>query len=197
MKKTLLAAFVGGLILFVWSIFAWIIIASLHAPSIRQLPNDDQVINALRAVGTKGVYVFPAMPQETASMSKEAAEAAQKTWQQKYEQGPRGMIFFDPSGGSTMMVPEFILGLILDIVAAFLAAWILVRSTAAASPFVARVAFVGILGIFISVVTHLSNYNWMDYPLDYTTAMIADTIASWVLAGIGIAAIVKPQPRQA
>lgn len=195
MKKTLLAALVGGLILFVWSIFAWIILP-LHTPTMHTLANEDQVINALRSVGAKGVYEFPGMPPETPAMSKQAIEAAEKAWEQKYEQGPRGMIIFDPLGGNIMMLSQFIVGILLDIVAAFLAAWILARSTAAASPFIARVAFIGILGIFISVVTHLSNLNWMGYPLDFTSAMIADTIVAWVLAGIGIAVIIKPPVAQ-
>ena len=34
-------------------------------------------------------------------------------------------------------------------------------------------------------------WNWMGFPLDYTTAMVADTVIAWLCAGVGIAAVVK------
>jgi len=51
--------------------------------------------------------------------------------------------------------------------------------------------YCGVLGIFVSIVAHLTYWNWMGFPLDYTIAMMVDVIVGWILAGLGIAAVVK------
>ena len=92
---------------------------------------------------------------------------------------------------SPMMPAQMVVGCIISLLSALLASWLLSRSTAVASSFISRVAFCGTLGIFLSVGTHLLNWNWMGYPLDYTTAMVADAVLGWLLAGVGIASVVK------
>jgi hypothetical protein len=84
-----------------------------------------------------------------------------------------------------------ILGLLIMMITAAMAAWFLSRSTAAASGYIVRVIFCGMLGVFASFVVHLMYWNWFYFPLNYTTAMVADTIIGWLLAGLVIGAIVK------
>jgi len=184
MKKAILAGIVGGIILWVWGFLAWAVLP-LHKPSMRNISNEDAVIEVLRTnINVKGVYIFPGMPLDD-------NQASMDTYTQKYMRGPTGMIIYDPQGSDPMMLSQFINGLIILMISAFLAAWFLSRSTAAASSYMARVLFCGMLGIFISFFSHLSAWNWMGFPLDYTTAMMIDAIIGWLLAGLGIAAIVK------
>jgi hypothetical protein len=138
----------------------------------------------------RGVYFFPGMPETTPGMSKEDREAAMKVMDQKAERGPVGLVIYDPRGMGSM-VPMMIVGFILLLVAASLAAWFLQRSTAAAGPYLVRVTYCGMLGIFLSFAVYLSEWNWVGYPPDYTIGMIVDAVAGWLLAGLGIAAIVK------
>lgn len=140
MKKTLLGGLVGGLILLVWGVIAWMVLP-LHESSLRRISY--------------------------------------------------------PQGSEPFMPARFLIGFIVNFIAAFFAAWFLARSTAAASSYMARVAFCGMLGIFASFAVHLPYWNWMYFPFDHTTAMIADTVLGWVLAGLGIAAIVKPPKMEA
>jgi len=184
MKKAILAGIVGGIILWVWGFFAWVVLP-LHKPSMRNISNEDVVIEAMQtSIDAKGVYIFPGRPTDSNPASMEA-------YTQKYMRGPMGMIIYDPQGSDPMMVSQMISGLIIFILSAVLAAWFLSRSTAAASSYFARVLFCGMLGIFISFFSHLSAWNWMGFPLDYTTAMMIDNIIAWLVAGLGIAAIVK------
>ena len=190
MKRTILAGLVGGLILFIWGYLAWETLP-LHKPTLRTITNEDAVIDVLRNnINMKGVYLFPGMPTSD-------DQAAMDTYTKKYKAGPLGMIIYDPQGADPMMVGQFIGGLIIFILSAYVAAWFLSRSTAAASSYIARVSFCGMLGIFISFFAHLSAWNWMGYPMDYTTAMVADAITGWLLAGLGIAAIVKTPASEA
>ena len=190
MKRTILAGLVGGLILFVWSFLAWTKLP-LHKPTLHNISNEDVVIDVLRNnINMKGVYLFPGMPTSD-------DQATMDAYTKKYMAGPLGMIIYDPQGTDPMMVGQFIGGLIIFILSAYMAAWFLSRSTAAASSYIARVSFCGMLGIFISFFAHLSTWNWMGYPMDYTTAMVADAITGWLLAGLGIAAIVKTPASEA
>lgn len=197
MKKTLLGGLVGGFILFVWGVIAWMVLP-LHEASLRRISNEDSVIAALRSsMDTKGVYLFPSTPKMAYDKPVAEQEAAMKAWEEKRRRGPIGLIIYHPQGGEPFMARHFVIGLIVNIISALFVAWFLSRSTAFASSYMARVAFCGMLGIFASFAVHLPYWNWMYFPFDYTTAMIADTVFGWVLAGLGIAAIVKPPKLEA
>lgn len=191
MKQTILAGVVGGIVLSFWGALAWMVLP-LHDASVHGLDSEDAIIEVLRAnIAAQGVYYFPHLRAETAEMTDAEREAAEEEVAEKYRRGPIGMIVYNPLGAEPMMVGQFVSGFIINIIAAFLAAWFLSRSTAAASSYLARVAFCGMLGVFASVVVHLPYWNWMAFPLNFTTAMVADTVIGWLLAGAAISAIVK------
>jgi len=138
----------------------------------------------------KAVYMFPAMPKQGVG-DEQQQNAAHEAWEKKYQQGPTGMIIYNPAGSSPMMPGQMVVGFINCFLTAALAAWMLSRSTAANAGFMARVAFIGALGIFASLVTHVSTWNWLNFPNDYSTGMIADTVIGWTLTGLGIGSMVK------
>jgi hypothetical protein len=184
MKQLLLGALIGGIILFVWGWLSWSVFP-IHTASIKSIENEEAVISSMHVNMTqKGVYVFPGMPTTQ-------DQTAMDEWAQKYQQGPVGMIIYDPDGSEPMMASQMIVGIILSIVSSFIAAWFLSRSTAISSSYFARVAYIGMLGIFVSLVVHVVNWNWMGYPLDYTISWIMDAVIGWTLAGLGISAMVK------
>lgn len=184
MKRVLLGGVVGGLLMFIWSAVAWIALP-LHTSTVATMANEDSVITAMKSgMDRKSVYMFPARP-------KSGDQAATDVWKKKYNQGPVGMVVYNPAGASDMMLTEMGIGLVDSILTAMLAAWLLSRSTAAKSGFFARVMFCGTLGLFICLAVHVANWNWMMYPVDYTTGWIADSLVAWVIGGIGIAGFVK------
>jgi hypothetical protein len=184
MKKILLAGVVGGLLMFIWSAVAWMAIP-LHTDTISTIANEDSVITAMKTgMDRKSVYMFPARP-------KSGDQSVIDAWKKKFNQGPIGMVVYSPTGASDVMLGEMGIGLLDSILTAMLAAWLLSRSTAAKSGFFARVTFCGTLGLFICLAVHVANWNWMMYPVNYTTGWIADTLIGWVIGGIGIAAFVK------
>ena len=185
MKQVLIAGVVGGLILWVWGFLAWAILP-LHTPSMHNIQTEDPVIEVMQnSMQTEGVYVFPAMP---ADMSDEAGHEA---WVSKHKRGPVGMIIYNPDGSDPMMPSQMVVGFLIFVITASIAAWFLSRSTAAASPYMARVAYCGMIGIFISFISHLTAWNWMGFPFVYTSAMMIDSVLGWLLTGFGIAGIVK------
>ncbi len=196
MKQLLLGALAGAVILFVWGFLAWAVLP-LHKASFRPVPNEDAVVSALGGnIGTGGVYYFPGIPEETANTSAEQRKANMDAYVHKHQAGPIGVVMFHPGGADPMMVGQFIGGFIIYLIAAFIASWFLSRSTAAGSTYIARVAFCGTLGVFVSFAAHLPAMNWTYFPMDYTTAMVADALIGWLLAGLALAAIVKAPKMQ-
>ncbi len=184
MNRVLLGGAVGGLLMFIWSAVAWIALP-LHTSTVAAMANEDSVITAMKSgMDRKSVYMFPAR-------QKSGDQAATDVWKKKYNQGPVGIVIYNPAGASDLMLAEMGIGVIDSILTAMLAAWLLSRSTAAKSGFFARVMFCGTLGLFICLAVHVANWNWMMYPVDYTTGWIADSLVGWVIGGIGIAAFVK------
>jgi hypothetical protein len=190
MKKTLLGGLVGGVILFVWSFLAWTVLP-LHTSSLREIPNEEAVVSALKpALPSRGVYMLRHNP------GMGAEKAAQDAWIEKIKQGPTGLIFYDPNGSDPMMVGQMVTGLIIDILSALVVAWLLTRSTALSASYLSRVMFCGIFAIFVTTFDYLSMWNWMGYPGDFTTGLVVDALIAWLLAGLGIAAIVKAPKAQ-
>lgn len=192
MKKTLLGGFVGGVILFVWSFLAWVVLP-IHSPALREIPNEDAFVSVIKpALPGKGVYQLPHNPGMSAD------KAAQDAWMEKTKRGPGGLIIYDPAGSDPMMTGQMIVGLLIDILSALIVAWLLTRSTAMTSSYMSRVMFCGMFAIFATAFDYLTMWNWMGYPADFTTGLIVDALIAWLLAGLGIAAIVKsPASQQA
>lgn len=184
MKQIIIAGVVGGIILFIWGFFANVILP-LHRSSLYNIPNEGAVIELMRStMSTPGVYIFPGMPKDKQQSSMDA-------YTQQYQQGPIGLIVYRPSGADPTMGSQMIPGMIIFIISSLFAAWFLSRSTAVASSYFTRVIYCGMLGVFVSFFVYISSWNWFFYPLDYTTANVADSIIGWLLAGLGIGAIVK------
>lgn len=189
MKKIILAGLLGGIAITLWQFTAWMVLP-LHKDTIKQTPNEETVTSTLATYITEeGVYGIPFAPESRADID------ALNQWKEKFQQGPLTTIFFRPIGDDPAMTSRFVVGLIIQIIASLIAAWLLSRSTAAAQSYISRVCFVGILGIFASIVVHASYWNWMYFPLKYTTAMMADLTFGWIIAGLVIAAFIKPDPR--
>ena len=186
MKQIILGGVIGGVIFFVWSIMAWVILP-LHEPHLHRIQNEDAMISALQPLlSDHAVYMFPKGP----GMSGD--KAAMDAWAEKMRRGPTGLIIYNPKGTDPMMPSQMVIGLILDILSAALIAWFLSRSTAVAASYFARVMYCAMFAIFVTVYTHLMSWNWMGFPGDFTSGMILDSIVGCILAGLGISAVVKP-----
>ena len=186
MKKISIAGIAGGIILFIWSFLAWDKLP-LHSPSMHSIPNEDAVADVLKLnIATKGVYLIPAHPGMGAD------QATMNAWAEKVNRGPNAMIMYDPLGADPMMTSQMVIGIILDILSAMMIAWFLTRSTAVTAPYMARVFYCGMLAVFVSIFTHIMNWNRMGTPSDFTAGLIVDNIIGCLLAGLVIAAIIKP-----
>jgi hypothetical protein len=168
-RRLLVAAIAGGAVLFLWSALAWMVLP-LHS-TIKPLPDEKTVLSSMQqANAPRGIYFIGG---------------------EERSPGPQLLMVYTPftqamSGGQLGR------SLLFDIIAALGVAWLLSR--AAARTFAARVLFVAIAGgLVAAVVADLPNWNWFAYPADYTLASMANRLIGWALAGLALAAIVRPR----
>jgi len=192
-KKILLGGIVGGFILWVWGFVAWVVLP-IHLVSMRAVQEESGLVESLtRTLPEKGVYVIPWMPPETAGLDSAELAAAANDYTEKLRSGPNAMIFFDPAGRDPFMTGQMITGLFIFIFTASIVSWFLSRSTAAAGSYLSGVVFCGVIGVLIAVGTHLSDWNWMGFPFNWSSGMMLDSVVGWLLAGLGISAVFRPK----
>lgn len=186
-KRILLAGILGGILVFFWGYVSHVLLP-LGEVGIKQFPNDEPIVAALRDnVRESGFYFFPGMAGH--GMARDAA--TMKAWEEKYRQGPRGILIYHPTGATPMDPKQLGIELGADILAALLAAWLLAQTVGSFTGYGARVVFVVVLGLFGALATNLSYWNWYGFPTDYTLATVADEVIGWFVAGLAIGGIVK------
>jgi hypothetical protein len=185
-KRIVLAGFLGGVVLFLWGAASHMLLG-LGEVGMASLPNDDRLIPAMKeSISAAGLYMFPAMPE-----SQDAA--SQAAWTEKVRSGPWGILVYHPEGTEPLSPRQLGVELLSNIVAAWIAAYLLSRARALAG-FGARVVFVGLLGLLAGVAIDVSYWNWYGFPGSYALAAIADQTIGFTLAGLPIAALVRPSP---
>jgi hypothetical protein len=187
MKQVAIAGIAGAVVYYVWGMMAWMVLP-LHLPTIAGLPNESAITDALKAQSLEtGVYVIP--------WSSDAADMSDpnSTFMKNHASGPIYSIYYQREGAVPMGPSVLLGGFVIDLLAATLAACLLSSAaTGCCRSYASRVGFVLGLGIFVGLIGHASYWNWMNFPLGYTLAFVADVVIGWTLAGIVIAAIVRP-----
>jgi hypothetical protein len=184
MGRVLLGGLVAGIVVFVWGAVAHMALP-LGEAGIRQIPNEDVVLGAMKgAIHEPGFYFFPGM-----DMRKPHSQAEQDAWTGKFKQGPTGILVFHPEGSEPMSPLQLGTELASNVVAGLLAALLL---TQVRSDYLGRVLIVTLLGLIGIVNISVSYWNWYGFPTDFTAAAAIDEVVGWFLAGLALAAIVRP-----
>jgi hypothetical protein len=179
MNQTVLAGILGGLAMFVAGSFTHAVLP-LREVGIKQLPNEEPVVSALKGTVTEpGLYFFPGRPGGA------SAAEQQKQWEERIRTGPVGIVVYTPSGQEPMsprqLLREFLSNVLVAIAAAFLLA------QARLGSFGARALFVTILGVIGWLAISVSYWNWYSYPALYTVAELAHETIGFGLAGLVLA----------
>lgn len=181
--KSVLAAIVGGLVVFVWSAIAHMALP-IGTMGISTLPDEQPVLDVLREkVPADGLYFIPGMdPQSKDPQNHE-------NWQKKYESGPAGLLIVHPRGMKTMTAKLMAIELATDIAAAWIVALVFAAMAAGDGR---RMLIAALLGLFAWLSISVSYWNWYGYPLAYVTGEAIDQIVGWALGGLAMAKLVKP-----
>jgi hypothetical protein len=108
--------------------------------------------------------------------------------QAKLEQGPWVFAVVDDRGFTGMTRP-MVIGFLLQVVAALLVTWIVLKTQGLT--YWGKVGFVAVLALTAGVVSHMSYWNWMGFGTSYTLVMMADLLVGGTLAGMVIGKVAK------
>jgi hypothetical protein len=107
----------------------------------------------------------------------------------KVAKGPYGFMVVYPNGRDASIAKRLPIEFGTNVVCALLAA---ILVTQIRPGFFVRVACVTLVGVLAGVMTSVPFWNWYGFPADFTLAQIIVHSAGWFLAGIALAAIVRP-----
>ena len=185
-KRILLAGLLGGIALFMWGSFSHILLG-LGRVGIKEIPRAQEaaVQSSLRAaLPESGFYFFPGMGIPAGASAQEK-QAANKLYQEKYRQGPNGILIFHPQGAEIMTPAQLMIQLGLTIVEALIAAWLLCLTTLTTMG--SRIGFVIVLGLLMALATNVEYWDWYGFPTSYTLAYMLDKVIGFAVVGLVIA----------
>lgn len=188
--RWLLGGLVGGLVVFVWGAIAHVA-TPLGTMGISRIDpgREAAVLESLKAsIDVPGFYFIPGM-----DLSRTPTESEQKAWEEKLATGPSGALLVRPSGGEAMSPRQLLTELVTGIVGSLLAAGLLSTSRLG---YLGRALFVSGLGLFGWLSIGMPYWNWYGFPTAFTGALLIEEVVGWFLAGLAIAAIVKPSAQQ-
>lgn len=181
--KTWMAGVAGGLVLFLWGSIAHLA-TPLSQVGIRSMPNEDAVMEAMRANITQpGLYFFPGL-----APGQESDEAAMKVWEEKAMRGPTGIMVYQVRSEGALPPRLLITEAVSNILAGLLVAVVLAQI---GGSLLFRAAMAGLIALIGGVDIYGSYWNWYKFPTDYTLAQIAILFIGYILMGATIAAIAK------
>jgi hypothetical protein len=143
-----------------------------HKGDYRQLPEEDKVLAALRAVGLqRGLYIFPYGTHK---------EMKSPAMIEKYKQGPVGMLTVFPSGSPAM--PKFLgLWFAYTLIIGFFVAYLTGRTVAPGANYLVVFRVAGTAAFLAYGLGNLSNGIWKGQPWGMTVKEVIDGLVYGLL----------------
>ena len=191
MFKVILGGLIGAVIAFVWSFVSWTVLP-WHDWAMNKFTNQEFVSWVIKENAPKdGVYVSPHMGSDEINLTPE--EIKQNIDQQKEAMAKGPFIYTQvKTKGMNPASPHlYIFSFLTQFVGAALISWLLLQVRELG--YVGRLLFVVGIGLVVGILGFVPDWNWFGAGYKFTLVMIADLLATWFLAGLFLAAFIKPQ----
>ena len=190
MKKMLIAAVVGGLLLFGWGYVSHALLPLGHMGMSVLPPTAEQgVITGLKGNITEpGFYFFPGMDNFPNS-----SDADKVTWEAKAKSGPAGFLLASPVGTGMDDFPmKLVRELVTNLICALVMAVVLAHVPKSMG-YARRVGIGALLGAYGAIDIEASNSTFYGFPSSYFTAQTIIAIGGALIAALAVAAL-TPSP---
>ena len=172
MKKLLIGAIVGGILVFAWQTVSFTFL-NLHSDEFKKAPDQDAVIS----------YLSGQFPEDGQYMIPIADENASTEQKQQFMDGMKGKpwaIVNYHKAYNADMVMNMIRGFISTLIAVFFVCWILMKNTKSSfsSTFISCI----LIGVAGYVFFPYAGVIWMETPGAIT--YLIDALVAWGLCGI-------------
>ena len=171
MKKLLIGALVGGILVFGWQTLSWTML-HLHDPEYKQASNQDAIISSLSSqFAEEGQYMVP-------RANEKASAKEMEDFQKNMEGKPWAVVTFHKAYKADMMM-NIIRGFLVALISVFLVCWILKKQTSSFGTTFLSCLFIGLVGyLFIPYSGHI----WFQTPGAMTN--LIDALVAWGVCGI-------------
>jgi hypothetical protein len=187
MKKTIIGAIVGALLIFIWQFLSFGAI-NFHQPAQQYTEKQDAILSFLSSQGLKdGGYYMPGVPEGSSSEVHEKAmeEAGGKPW---------AIIQYHNKQADNVgqrMIMNMVRGFLTNIIIMFLFISILKRMN---RPTFGQILSSAVMvGLIVFLNAPYTNYIW--YQTFDTWAHLLDAVVAWGLAGAWLGWWMKTSPR--
>jgi hypothetical protein len=191
--RTLLAAIIGGLVVFVWGFVSHAQL-NLAESTIKQAPKEDALHQLCKDTITQpGIY---AVPYRAPAVEKDPAQ--KEAWEKKYQEG-NALIIRGRDHEQSMSPQTLMYQGAICVIGAFILALFLGSGTSAAGA-VTRIFSGAAFGAFAWVSQDAPNWIWYRFPWDYEQATLINAVVGWAAAAFVMALILKkpaPPPKKA
>jgi hypothetical protein len=185
MVRLVLAAVLGGLLMFVWGAVAHMVLP-FEREAMKPIPNEAAVLSTLGSnLSAPGMYYFP-----WTDMSGKATPEQQKAWQAQIASGPSGLLIYKPNSAEAMSPRQLLSEFLSNVLAAFFGALLLIQLPGG---FGRRALSMAAIGIAAWLSISVSQWTWFNFPTSFLIGDLADQFGGWLLAGIGMAVMLKPR----
>lgn len=175
MKKVLIGAIVGGLIIFIWQFLSFALI-NFHKPAQQYTDKQDAIMNFLNSQQLpEGGYIIPSLP-DNATM--EDHEQLMKTAEGK----PWANIQYH-NALNTNMVMNMVRGFLVNVIIVWLFCWLVGRMKV--TGFGTIVASALVVGLIVFLNGPYTGHIW--YQFFDIWAHLGDAVLSWGLTGLWLA----------
>ena len=188
-KSLLLGGLLGGLVLFFWGAFSYMVLP-WHTMALEKFTDETVVAQTLTANASRsGMYILPNPHKHEPGMTAAHQQAAEEGAQARMMSGP--FMFASVSlGGTRDMGQALLLNVLSDILAAALATWLLLQT--ANLSYGPRAGFVVVVALTTGVIAHVPYWIWWKFSTSFTLVEFADLLIGWGLAGLVIAKVGGP-----
>jgi hypothetical protein len=183
--RIILGGLVGGILWFIWGAVSHMA-TPLGEMGFSSLSAADEpaVTAALKAaVKEPGLYMIPG-----GDMGK-MTDSQREEWTKKFQAGPSAIMVVRPQGADPMSPKTLGIEFASNVVASLLGCMMLAL---VGGRYPARVAALVLAGLMGWASTNVSYWNWYGFPTDFTVAAGIEEVVGWLIAGLAMAAIVKP-----
>jgi hypothetical protein len=182
MVRLLLGALAAAVVLFAWGFVYWAALPFSFLV-IRALPDAESLGQTLKGkIADDGLY-FYAWPDPDLHARDPAA--ARTEADRRLKEGPRIQVYYRKDGmDETAQAMMFAQGFLHYVVASLIAGGLL--RFAGLQRYLARVLLVAGIGLFAAI--------WFHHPWPWALFQAVYTVIGWLLAGLVLAAFIRPRP---
>jgi hypothetical protein len=191
MKKVLLPGILGGLLVFLWSFIAHMVLPiGTMGVSSAPLQNEEAVLTAMKSnFPESGLYLMPWM-----DMNQNASAEQSKAQETRYRTGPVAFLVYHATGIAPISAGQLIRQLLFQITGGLIAAFVVSMTMASLGM---RAFVVMLFGIFSWVTVNLPHWNWYRFPMAFTIGAGLDAVIGWLIGGFLIAWMVQRAEKRA